>query len=500
MSIDTLDARHLSSDWLSASSRRRMAMVAVAVVGVSLLMTRLVLDYSLIPPAGLIACVILVAIMAQPRFGLYVAFATILMFEVSSLDSVMLPGVYLLNSLQSTLSASGGVLIPMEMLLLLATVVWLAQALMRQRLGFRLGVLGRPVLLLFLVLLFAVVRGLAAGAQFNYSLWESRFLFWMILCYLLAANTIRTKEHVHTLLTLITLGVGFSGIEGAWRRLVLIESGALGSAQEGWYAHDSVVVWGLLIMLVFARIAFGGPRWQRIVGPILLIITGYTMLASERRAGYIAVMIAFAAFALVLLFAKRRAFFAIAAPIILATAIYMPLFWNNTGTFGQPARAVRSLSQPDPRDAASNLARDLEAVNVRATIASDPLIGIGFGIPFLQVVAIPDISGFPFWNYEAHHDILWVWMKAGAIGFILFFTLMGRGLMRATRLTLELSDPNARVFAIVTLSAVVMSLVFCYVDLGLTGSRVPVILGTLLGTLSVFDRIYSNRLTKGEPN
>jgi hypothetical protein len=499
MSIETLDARHLSTDWLAANSRRRMAVVATAVVGVSLLMARLVLDYSVIPPAGLIACVIIVAILAQPRYGLYITFATVLMFEVESGDPVMLPGVYLLNSLQSTLSVSGGVLIPMEMLLLLATAVWLAQALMRQRLGFRSGVLGWPVLLLFLALLFAVVRGLAAGAQFNYSLWESRFLFWMILCYLLAANTIRTRQHVQTLLTLIMLGVGFSGVEGAWRRLVLIVGGALGSAQESWYAHDSVVVWGLLIMLAFARIAFGGPRWQRIFGPILLAVTAYTMLASQRRAGYIAVMIAFAAFALVLLFAKRRAFFAIAVPIILATAIYMPMFWNNTGTLGQPARAVRSLSQPDSRDASSNLYRDLEAINVRATIASDPLIGIGFGVPFLQVVTLPDISVFPFWNYEPHHDVLWVWMKVGAVGFILFFTVMGRGLMRATRLTLELSDPNARVFAIVTLSAVVMSLVFCYVDLGLTGSRVPVVLGTLLGTVSVFDRIYSKRATQIEP-
>jgi hypothetical protein len=36
-----------------------------------------------------------------------------------------------------------------------------------------------------------------------------------------------------------------------------------------------------------------------------------------------------------------------------------------------------------------------------------------------------------------------------------------------------------------------MSLVFCYVDLGLTSPRVPVVLGVMLGGLAVLGRIYA---------
>ena len=470
-----------------------MALVAIGVVLGSLALTRLVLAYNLVTAAVLVLWVVIVAVVIQPRIGLYIIFAVALMFEVSGDDPLMAPGVYLLNSLQSTLSASGGVLIPLEVLLLLSSGVWLGQALMRRKLAFRSGTLGRPMFLLCMALLFGVARGLGAGAVFNYSLWESRFLFWMILCYVLAANTIRTRGHVRTLLTLVMLCASFSGIEGAWRKFALIDSGQLGTAQEGWYAHDSVVVWGLLIMLLCAQLAFGAPRWQRLLGPVAAGITVFTMLSSERRAGEIALMVAFAAFALVLLAAKRKAFCLIALPAVIGMAIYLPVFWNDTGTLGQAARAVRSISDPDPRDAASNLARDLEAINVRATIAAEPLLGIGFGLPFLQVVAIPDISGFPFWNYEAHHDVLWVWMKVGAIGFILFFVVMCRGLARSAFLTRELRDPDARVMAVLAMSGVVLSLVFCYVDLGLTGARVPVILGTTLGAMSVLTRIYPLR-------
>ncbi|MDQ6671988.1 MAG: O-antigen ligase family protein [Chloroflexota bacterium] len=456
----------------------------------SLALVRLVLWFDLGVVALLAAGIAVAAVLVQPRYGLYSIFAIVLLFEPDSVDPLMTPGVYLNKSLQSTLGATGGILIPLEMLLVLIVGAWLARGLVQNRLDFRGGVLGRPMLLFGVALVFAVIRGLVGGAIFNFAFWESRFLFYMVLCYVLAANTLRTRAHIKTMLNLVFVCVSVFGIEGAWRKFALIDAGQLGQVQEFWYSHEDVVIWGLLIMLVFAQQAFGAPRWQRLLGPLMLAITGFTMLLSERRSGYIAVMVAFVAFSLILFFRKRRAFCLISLPILLATAIYLPVFWNNTGTAGQPARAVRSLSQPDPRDAASNVWRDLEAINVRATIASDPLLGIGFGRPFLQVVAVPDISNFVFWNYEAHHDVLWLWMKTGGIGFILFFILMGRGLARSVALTRELDDPQAKVFATLAVCAIIMSLTFCYVDLGLTSSRVPILLGTMLGSVSVLGRLY----------
>jgi len=55
------------------------------------------------------------------------------------------------------------------------------------------------MLLFAIVLAYGMVRGLAAGAIFNYVFWESRFLLYMVVCYVLAANTIRTRAHVQAL-------------------------------------------------------------------------------------------------------------------------------------------------------------------------------------------------------------------------------------------------------------------------------------------------------------
>jgi len=481
-------ASELSTTWLHTAGRRRRVVLTGLVIALSLGLARLVLAYDVAAVAGLVVSAALIAIVLRPRHGLYLLLAVVLLFD-PGIDPLMEPGRYMYSSLQSTLHLSGAIFIPFEMILLLTAAIWLAQATMRRQLDFRSGVLGPPMLLFALALVFGVIRGTLAGANFNYMFWESRFLFSMVLAYLVAANTIRTRAHVRMLLTLIFVCVSLSAIEGVWRKYALADAGLLGPIHEFWYAHDGIVIWGLLLILVLAQQTFGGPRWQRLMGPFVALVTIFAMLVSERRAGLIAIMVALAVFILGLITINRKAFVRVALPTLLIASVYLPLFWNDTGTLGQAARAVRSISSPDPRDASSNAWRDLEAINVRATIASDPLLGIGFGRPFLQVVTVPDISGFELWNYEAHHDILWVWMKTGAFGFIAFFALMLGGIARSMWLAKRLAQPELKAFAMVAMSAILMSLVFCYVDLGLIGARLPMLLGVALGTVGVLERI-----------
>jgi hypothetical protein len=485
-----LDARQFSTTWISSTRRRRLIVLTALVMALSVGLAGLVLAIDIAAVAGLIVVVIILAVSIQPRHGLYLLLAIDLFFDATSLDPVMLPGRYINFSLQTTLNLNGAIVIPLEILVLLTSAIWLAQATMRRKVDFRLGFFGRPMLLFAAALVFGLVRGLVSGANPNYSFWESRFLFGMVLAFVLAANTIRTRSHVRTLTNIVFVFVGLSAIEGLWRKFALINNGLLGPSQETWFSHEDVVIWGLMIMLVFAQQVFGsGPSWRRLVGPFMAMAAVLIMLMSERRAGLIAAMVAFTIFTVSLININRKAFLLIAVPALVAGVVYLPLFWNNPGTLGQAARAVRSLSSPDARDAASNAWRDLEAINVRGTIASDPLLGIGFGRPFLQIVTVPDISGFEFWNYESHHDILWVWMKTGAFGFIAFFILAGSGIARSLWLAKTLRDPDLRTFAMLAMSAIVMSLVYCYVDLGLTYARVPLLLGVGLGTVSVLERI-----------
>jgi hypothetical protein len=305
------------------------------------------------------------------------------------------------------------------------------------------------------------------------------------MCYIVAANTVRTRRQVTLLIMLTVLGTGLFAIEGAYRRLALIDTGKLGVIPEFAYSHMDVIFLGSMPLIVLAQWVFGARAWQRWVGLLLVPISVFTLLATERRAGFIAVIITFLAYGLIFLVCHRKAFFGVFVPMLIALAIYLPLFWNNTSLLGQPARAVRSLSQPDARDAASNLYRDLELINVRSTIHSNPILGVGFGRPFDFVVPLPDLSWWQFWHYEPHHNILWVWLKLGTPGFIIFWILMATATARAAYAVRTLRGSEQRIFGLVALCAIVMTVSFCYVDLGLVSGRVTVFLGTALGTLSI---------------
>jgi hypothetical protein len=115
-------------------------------------------------------------------------------------------------------------------------------------------------------------------------------------------------------------------------------------------------------------------------------------------------------------------------PVLLFTGMYLVAFWNNSSPIGQPARALRSIVDPDPRDEASNSYRNLEKIDIATNIQSSPLVGIGFGAPYQQFYMLSFKSvgdSWPFFPYTTHNNILWIWMKDGAIGFAAFWWLLG---------------------------------------------------------------------------
>ena len=339
-----------------------------------------------------------------------------------------------------------------------------------------------------------MIHGQRSGGDLYMAFWEIRSLLYVVVCFVLAANTVRTHQHLRLLVATGLIGLSLYAVEGAFRRLVLIEAGYLGAVQDVWYPHEAVVFFASLVPLIIAQQVFGGPAWQRVLGLMVLPVAMYATLASERRAGQVALMVGLLVLFLVFLVVRRKAFFLVALPVLLAGAVYMPLFWNASGLLAQPARAVRSVTDPDGRDSASNVYRDLEKVNVRETINASPLFGVGFGREFTFYVAMPDLSFWQFWRYTPHANILWIWLKTGAIGFVSFWALLGLALAYASRVVKEDTDQTIVTLAMFALIALVTTLTFSYVDLGFTAGRVNVFIGTLLGTLSVIPYIRLSKM------
>ena len=484
--------RGLSTEWYAAHQRRRVIWSTIIAVLAALALGQSV---QRIGPGAVVVPVVVAALAAivwKPKVGLLVALILVLLFEMTSPDPLMLPGRYFNYGLQSSLGISGFIASPLELLLLLTLAVWFVKGLVQHKLNYRGGDLGWPTALFFGSLVVGLLRGWAGAGDMYTAFWEVRSLLYLGVCYMLAANLTRTRRDVGVLVMVLLVANGIYAFEGAIRYVFMIRTDWLGVAPEFNYAHEVVIFLALVILQAIVQVVVRGSRWRLVFGLLAAPLALFTLFASGRRAGSIALAIAFVMIALPWLVRHRKAFLLILVPGLIGAAIYLPIFWNNTGFIGQPARAVRSLIEPDARDASSNEYRDQELVNVRETIRSDPFFGVGFGREFLFVVPLADLSWWPFWKFQPHHNVLWVWLKVGAPGFTVFLLLMLGALALASSRALTLKDPTLITFAYLGIASVVTSLVFCYVDLGLTNGRVTAFLGTVLGVLAVLRRIEAD--------
>src|SRR3954468_8520835 len=203
-------ATELSTAWHTVTEQRRVVLLAMLTVCLSLLFVGLVLIVHIVSVALLLACAVVVAVAWRPRLGLYALFGLSFVFEAEEfiLDPLMLPGRYLHGTLQSTARISGAIVSPFELLLLLTLVMWLGQGIARRRLDFRGGWLLGPIVLFATAMVFGLVRGAVGGGNMNIALWEARYLAYVIIGYFLAANTIRDRRHLATLTALVLIGGG----------------------------------------------------------------------------------------------------------------------------------------------------------------------------------------------------------------------------------------------------------------------------------------------------
>lgn len=469
---------------LGSERRRIVQLFVVALVG-SLAAAEVVLKLDIFSVLIFGGVAVLGMLLAQPRLGVYMIVGVVILFEDGGLDPLMQPAHHLYSGI------AGSIVMPVEMVLLLSLAAWVAQRTIKGERLLRGGQLKWPILLFFGAVVGGLVRGAASGGDMYFGLWESRAFLYFVLCYFLTASVIRTRRHVQNLMGIILVATGLFSIEGIYRHYALVNSGAISGPMS--YSHEDAVFLGTALLLVVAQHVYGAPRWQRLLGLVVAPLAMFTLFASERRAGMIGTMVGFLAFAALFLFIHRKAFCLIALPVLIGAAIYLPLFWNNTSVLGQPARSIRSMYEPDARDASSNFARVLEKMNVRFTINENPVLGVGFGREYTWIVQLPVVESWPMQHYVSHINELWVWLKTGAAGYALFWILIGSSIAVATRAVRVLRDPPLRAYGLVALAGIIGVIVYSSVDTGLVSPRLMAVTSVLIGSVAVLEQIGANQ-------
>jgi hypothetical protein len=441
------------------------------------------------------ALVLVVAVFRNPRLGLYLLFFGAILLEQWSI--VGLNPVTAQFFFYQTLSGYSGFPLPvspLEMLLLLTLVAVVLPHVARQGVAFVRGPLFVPLLVFLGFVVVSIAYGLASGGGAGpfdpRAAWEeTRAFFYLGITYVLACNLIQTRAQLYIFVWLFIAAVGIKSAQGIVRFIYVRSNGLQVDAITG---HEDVVFFAAFVLLLAGLLLFGArlePEARRQMRVMLVILPFllFTLLVTNRRLGFVVLAAGLALVALLLLRTRRDIFLRLVPVALIAVAIYVVLFWNGTGTLSEPIRAVRSLFSPaTARDLSSNAWRTLENLNIYYNLRIAPVTGLGFGRPISFIVSQPslDATGFTYWRFIAHNAIYWVWMKMGAVGFILFWNVVGSAIVLGLVTFRRLRDGYLKAIALTAAGVVLMQVIFSYGDLGLTYSRSMIFLGCMLGVLA----------------
>ena len=434
-----------------------------------------------------------------------------------------------------------------ELLMIVCVVLWLMRRESdRRAFAFERGRLYVPLLCFGGAIALGVLWGLVRGGDnLTYALFEVRAFGVMILAYFLVGMLIRNERDLSRLVWCVLIGTAALTLNNIYEYYFVFH-GSRGLTDLS-YDHIDSLMLTIGFVLCAGIVVFRGTRGQRRAALVLMPLIVFCLEIMHRRVAFAMLPVGLLMFAIVFYWLRPKVFWRVVPPLALMSILYVGMFWNNTGTLGQPARAIRSQISPDPRDASSDQYRVTEHADILQNIRSSRLTGLGFGQQYTFYFPLPDLSFWPFWHYTSHNAVLWVWMDGGLPAFFTFFWLMGAGayagsqelatrreawslaqlrvrrpkrqrsqrpatepgprsrlaggtVRRAVAVAVPVAPPWMRprgkahsgkavadgaslALLAVGLSMLVMQITFSYVDLGLTNTRSMLVAGVLLGVM-----------------
>lgn len=361
--------------------------------------------------------------------------------------------------------------------------------------------LARRLALLLGIVLFYLVLGLLRHGDSKIALWEVRPYFYVAILYLLASILLTSVQAIRVLMWSIVIGAGLKAVYG-----IVIWSSIrhLNPRPEAVLGHEESFFFAVFVFLVLGLWLLGLPGALRTTGTALLPIVLLADMCNSRRTawGVLITGAIFMAFAVYIAAPeRRRALRRIGVVALIASAVYLPAFWSKEGTVAQPARAIRSEISPTPRDEMSNQYRYIEDANLKMNIQQRKSTGSGFGLPIEYFIPITELKAQnSFIAYVPHNSVLYIWMRMGIIGGILFWLVVAEALRAACALVRSTVREASLLGALVG-AALVGYVLMGEKDLGFFWFRIAVAVGVLAGAVEGVSRVAGRgRVPRGMPS
>jgi hypothetical protein len=370
---------------------------------------------------------------------------------------------------------------PADLMLVTVAIIYLAKSADWEARWRGRSHLARAVFGLTGAVALGILVGLSHHGDLRVALMEARPYVYLAATFVLTASLVRNRSALRTALWIIVVATGVKALQGLY---VFVKVRNMHPRPESVLGHEEAYFFGIFFFLVAALWLFGVRGRLRNTATWLLPVVIGADLANNRRAAWLllaAGLVALAAVAYRALPARRRALGGAAVISLAVCAVYLPAYWNKTGGLAQPARALRSMISPDPRDASSDLYRNQENANLKLNIKEGGVIGRGFGVPIDYKLPIADIKSIdPLIAYVPHNGVLYILMRMGVLGGIALWCLLAIGIVAGARLA-QSSDKEIAVVGALVVCALVAYALEGATDQGFFFYRIAFVTGSLLG-------------------
>jgi O-antigen ligase len=308
-------------------------------------------------------------------------------------------------------------------------------------------------------------RGLARGGDLKSSLWQIRPLLAAPLAAGAYALSLRGPSDLRVLGRVVVAVACLKAAIGLY--VLAVVAPRAGVARPAYVTtHDDSMLFVLALALLGAA-WYEARTWRAawalaLAGPWIAL----GMWANNRRIAWVgASLVAL----LLLLVARRtplkRAVVRAGAVVLPLAALYVAAGWNATGGVFAPVAMARSVV--DPASDASTEWRHVENRNLARTFLAAPLLGSGFGHPYVETERGADISSiFPLYGFLPHNSVLGLWAFGGLLGFACLAAPLVVAAFLAFRAYPRARRAEERVAAMGVLAALVVFLVQAWGDIG----------------------------------
>lgn len=400
------------------------------------------------------------------------------------------PGEFLYAALERTLGVPGLKVFGLEVLFACIGVLWLVRGRARRERGAPLpatallwacGVASAACLVW-------AAWGLARGGNMSFAMLQFRPMLFACALPILLGFCFGETRWIRAVIAICMIVAVVRNGFAIYYYWAIVRHGVKGSTDLGGGSYvtthsDSVLATVVLLCIVVTL--YETPRLRSfVVAGLVLPVVGIGTVLNNRRLAVVAFVIAlFFIYAIANKQLRRR--------VHLTLAFLMPLFvlwmtlgWSSNAGWARPVRTIRSVLV---KSDSSSQTRDVENYNLGVTMKRKPVMGWGFGHPYIEHVRMYDISHeFEAYLYVPHNAVLWLFTAVGVIGFpLLWWPFLAIVFLAARTYRSPRAGPDERVLALITIGVVITHGVQSFGDMGLQSWMGALILGSFGGLIGV---------------